>query len=162
MIERQTINGREATIAYIDRDFNPVDKDTPGHIAKVVFDDGEVLFLLSPEQDDGFEHEHAPEAWDRHRKKHAQYSAPKQLKIYGKPLHHWARALLGNDLKNIEQALQLGIKAGDSNTDLAHRVIGSRKHNGRNGVTEITRQHILHLGRGYLRRKARMAGPKTS
>jgi hypothetical protein len=100
-------------------------------------------------------HEHDAEAWNRHRAKHA----PKKLTIFGRDLNHWARSLLGNDLKNIESAIKNGILAGDSNTDIAHRVIGSRKHNGVNGMTEITRQHILHLGRGYLRKaKSRMRG----
>lgn len=80
-----------------------------------------------------------------------------ELKIYGRSLHFWARSILGNDLKNIESAIKLGVMAGDSNTDVAHRVIGSRKHNGVNGMTEITRHHILHLGKGYLRKQSRMS-----
>lgn len=103
-------------------------------------------------------HEHDADAWNQHRAKHA----PKQLKLFGRSLHHWARSILGNDLKNIESAIKNGILAGDSNTDIAHRVIGSRKHNGVNGMTEITRQHILHLGRGYLRKKTRNGPGKTS
>lgn len=82
-----------------------------------------------------------------------------ELKVYGRPLHHWARALAGHELTHIEKAIKAGLTAQDDNTAIAHRVIGSRRHNGVNGVTEITRQHILRLGRGYLRkRKTRMSG----
>jgi hypothetical protein len=102
--------------------------------------------------------EHDAASWNRHRAKHA----PKSLKVYGRSLSTWAREVLGQDLKRIETAIQLGVTSGDSNTDIAHRVIGSRKHNGINGMTEVTRQHILALGRGYLRkRKTRMSGAST-
>lgn len=164
MIERQTIDGREATIAYLDADFNPVDKDTPGHYAKILFDDGDMLLLRSqtaaPKEQDGFDdyHQHDAKSWNRHRAKHVS----KPLKIHGRDLHYWARALLGNDLKNIESAIKNGLLAGESNTDIAHRVIGSRKHNGANGMTEITRQHVIALGRGYLRKKSRNGPGKTS
>jgi hypothetical protein len=47
MIERQTIGGREATIAYTDSQFNPTDKTTATQV-KVIFDDGEVIFLVVP------------------------------------------------------------------------------------------------------------------
>jgi hypothetical protein len=80
-------------------------------------------------------------------------------KIYGKSLNHWAREVCGQDLKRIESAIKLGLSAQDDHMMIAHRVIGSRRHNGINGMTEITRQHILQLGRGYLRkRKNRMSG----
>lgn len=48
MIERQSIDGRLATIAYFGPDFAPVDKTVPGHYAKVLFDDGEMVILKSP------------------------------------------------------------------------------------------------------------------
>lgn len=47
MIERTTIEGRAATVAYIKRDFTPADKDT-WEYAKVLFDDGEMVLLASP------------------------------------------------------------------------------------------------------------------
>lgn len=46
MIEQQTIDGREATIAYMDMDWNPVGKDD-AELVKIVFDDGEMLFLTT-------------------------------------------------------------------------------------------------------------------
>jgi len=48
MIEQQTINGRKATIAYIGENFVPATK-ADFKYAKVMFDDGELLFLLAPE-----------------------------------------------------------------------------------------------------------------
>ncbi len=44
MIERQKLDGRMATIAYLNEDFTPGDRDAP--YAKVIFDDGNMLFLI--------------------------------------------------------------------------------------------------------------------
>jgi hypothetical protein len=100
------------------------------------------------------EHEHDGVAWDRHRR------APRKLKIHGHELAHWARNIAAQDAERIHSAISVGLTAGEDNTDIAHRVIGSRRMNGVNGATEITRQHILRLGKGLLhKRKARMASP---
>jgi len=48
MIERTMINGRPCTVAYIRNDFTPADKDT-FDLVKVLFDDGEVVFLANPD-----------------------------------------------------------------------------------------------------------------
>lgn len=81
------------------------------------------------------------------------------LKIHGHELAHWARNIAAQDGDRIHSALSVGLTAGDDNTDIAHRVIGSRRINGVNGMTEITRQHILRLGKGLLQeRKTRMRG----
>lgn len=44
MIERQVVQGRPATISYMTDNFEPSSKDA-ATLIKVVFDDGEVLFL---------------------------------------------------------------------------------------------------------------------
>lgn len=99
--------------------------------------------------------EHDAEAFNRHRAKHQ----PRRIKIGGHTLSTWARGLHANELRIMEMAIRSGIDAGMSNTDVAHNVIGSRRYNGSNGVTEITRQHILRLAKGYLqKRKSRMGG----
>ncbi|MHB1330305.1 MAG: hypothetical protein ACYC2K_19065 [Gemmatimonadales bacterium] len=51
MIERDVIDGRPATVAYIDLEFNPVDKDK-ATFCKIIFDDGDVIFgsITRPEQ----------------------------------------------------------------------------------------------------------------
>jgi hypothetical protein len=46
MIERQTIDGRDATIAYLTNKFAPATADTAQYV-KVIFDDGEMLFLVT-------------------------------------------------------------------------------------------------------------------
>ena len=132
MLERQTIDGRDATVAYFDDSFNPVDRDTPGCLVKVFFDDGETVVLRAP---DG------------------------KLKIHGYTLATWARAICHYDAQRIATAISVGLTAGEDNTDIAHRVIGSRRNNGVDGTTEITRQHVYRLGHGLLHeRKIRMGG----
>ncbi len=109
--------------------------------------------ISDPVVDDVEEHEHNGVAWDRHRR------APRNLKIHGHSLAAWARGIASQDAERIHTALSVGLTAGEDNTDIAHRVIGSRRNNGANGATEITRQHILRLGRGLLhKRKARLRG----
>jgi hypothetical protein len=101
------------------------------------------------------EHEHDGEAWDKHRHRTGK---KKKLKIHGHELAEWARNIAIQDAERIHTAISVGLTAGESNTDIAHRVIGSRRVNGSNGMTEVTRQHILRLGKGLLhKRKARMA-----
>ena len=51
MIERRVINGRPCSIAYFDENSKPVDKTTPGHYARILFDDGRMLTLKAPDSD---------------------------------------------------------------------------------------------------------------
>lgn len=50
MSEQTTIGGRGATIAYLTRSFEPATPET-FEIAKVIFDDGDVVFLTAPPHD---------------------------------------------------------------------------------------------------------------
>jgi len=110
--------------------------------------------LPLPSEDEGH-HEHEATAWDRHRR------APRKLKIHGHELATWARSIASMDAQRIATAISVGLTSGESNTDIAHRVVGTRRVNGVNGVTETTRQHIYRLGHGLLhKRKTRMAGRK--
>jgi hypothetical protein len=60
MIERQTVEGRAATVAYLNDKFGPVDKATAS-LVKVIFDDGAVLFLVpSKAQAQDFNPYHEP------------------------------------------------------------------------------------------------------
>jgi hypothetical protein len=100
--------------------------------------------------------EHDGEAWAKHRLRTGQ---KKPLKIHGQHIAHWARAIAAQDANRIHTAISVGLTAGEDNTDIAHRVVGSRRLNGANGMTEITRQHIFRLGKGLLhKRKSRMSG----
>jgi len=47
MIEKQTIDDRKAAVAYLTKDLEPADKDA-AELIKVVFDDGETLWLTPP------------------------------------------------------------------------------------------------------------------
>jgi len=51
MIERQTIDGREAMVAYLTADMQPATKDD-WTLAKVIFTDGEVVFVTNVESDE--------------------------------------------------------------------------------------------------------------
>jgi hypothetical protein len=94
--------------------------------------------------------------------RHLRANLPGHVNIFGRSLATWASTLTTHDAMMIESAISIGLTSGDDNTDIAHRVIGSRRLNGSNGATEITRQHIIRLGRGYLRkRKSRMSGAST-
>ena len=50
MITRDTIEGRPATVAYINDRFEPVSADD-ATMVKVIFDDGEVRFGIKSEKD---------------------------------------------------------------------------------------------------------------
>lgn len=45
MIEKTTVSGKPATVAYILRDFTPASKED-AEMAEVQFEDGEVVFLV--------------------------------------------------------------------------------------------------------------------
>ena len=51
MIERRVVNGRPCSIAYYDENSKPVDKTVPGHYARILFDDGDMLTLKAPDSD---------------------------------------------------------------------------------------------------------------
>lgn len=44
MIERQKVDGRDATVAYLNLDMEPTTVDD-AELVKVIFDDGQILFL---------------------------------------------------------------------------------------------------------------------
>jgi len=50
MIERTEVDGRPATVAYITGDFQPATKED-WELAKIIFDDGEVVFLVNKHPD---------------------------------------------------------------------------------------------------------------
>jgi hypothetical protein len=58
MIERSTLNDEPCTVAYLDDEFNPCDKDD-ATLAKVICDDGRIVWLSmrDPDADEGGEAE---------------------------------------------------------------------------------------------------------
>ena len=101
--------------------------------------------------------EHNAEAWAKHR----QRQKPRRIKIKGQTLATWARSLLNNEMRVVEMAIRSGLQHGMDNTDIAHLVIGSRRLNGKNGATEVTRQHILRLAKGYLHDEQKTSASAT-
>jgi hypothetical protein len=110
--------------------------------------------MSEPEVPEDERHEHDGNQWSKHRIRMGQ---KKTIKVHGHPLARWGRSIWEQDTQRIHTAISVGLSAGEEATDIAHRVIGSRRHNGANGATEITRQHIMALGRGLLqKRKSRL------
>jgi hypothetical protein len=133
MIERQTIGGRDATVAYLTSGFEPTTTDA-AQLVKVIFDDGETLFLR-------------PEG-----------PKPKGTQIMGHSLAAWAKSFADDDAHRIEAAIRNGLLSGMENTEVARRVVGSQRLAGVDGVTEITRRHIAALARVTLpKRKPKRA-----
>lgn len=113
------------------------------------------MSVTLPIPDEGH-HEHEAGAWHKHRVRTGQ---KKPLRIHGHLLATWARSIAQQDAQRIATAISVGLTSGLDNTDIAHRVIGSRRNNGADGATEVTRQHIYRLGHGLLqKRKSRMSG----
>ena len=72
MIKRETINGRQATVCYMLDDFTPVDTPAEATLVKVVFDDGNVLFLVPADpvqKEDITDDDSVPNSGKKKRKK---------------------------------------------------------------------------------------------
>jgi hypothetical protein len=52
MIERTKVEGREAMVAYMDEDWNPVDDKADAALIKIIFDDGEIRFAVPAKSED--------------------------------------------------------------------------------------------------------------
>jgi hypothetical protein len=74
---------------------------------------------------------------------------PKELRGY--TYAQWAAYFIATDLARIDNAIRTGLIAGQSNTEIARRIVGSQGVNGVDGVTEITRQQLSHLARGAIK-----------
>lgn len=104
-------------------------------------------------------HEHDEAAWEKHRGRFA----PKRITVHGQSLATWAKVLINAEAARVSSALSIGISQGLDPFEIGHKIVGSRKLNGSNGVTEITRQNILRIGAGFLRkRKIGMARVKPN
>lgn len=139
MIERQTIDGRDVTVAYLTRDWQPATKDNHD-LAKLLFDDGEMI-LLTGNSDDP----------DKFLREHATDDKPTTASILGRTYAQWAKILLADDLSRIDSAIRNGLTEGIDNTEIARKVVGSQGLNGVDGVTEITRRRIARLGHAAIK-----------
>ena len=127
MIERQTIDGRDASVAYLTNKFAPATADTAQY-AKVLFDDGDMLFLATG----------VPPAKDA-------------TTIHGVTLAGWAGHIAGADADRIDKAVRTGLIGGLDNTEIARAVVGSAALNGIDGMTAVTRHHISQLARAAIK-----------
>jgi hypothetical protein len=62
--------------------------------------------------------------------------------FHGRTLAQWFQDAADDDAKRIRQAIYLGVAAGESPAAIARRVVGTAKAMGRDGVTQISRNHI--------------------
>lgn len=171
MIEQQIIDGRPATVAYINGDFTPAGKSAPA-LVKVLFDDGEVVFLATggggadaesgdeaatfnrhrgqyisaDERAHRLETQAESDAWLRHRAKQIPAKVLRTPTVLGRSYAQWAKILLADDLSRIDNAIRIGLTEGFDNAEIARKVVGSISLNGVDGTTEITRQRIARLG----------------
>lgn len=60
----------------------------------------------------------------------------------GRVLREWARSLRATDLKRIEDQIKIGITQGETGPAISRRIIGTRRFQGRDGVTQLTRRNI--------------------
>ena len=127
MIERQTIDGRDASVAYLTNKFAPATADTAQYV-KVLFDDGEMILLAT-----GIPPAKGPTL------------------IHGQSLAGWAAHISREDIKRLDNAVRTGLIGGLDNTEIARSVVGSANINGIDGMTAVTRHHISQLARAVIR-----------
>lgn len=68
------------------------------------------------------------------------------------PLARWAHYFAQQDTKAIDAAIQSALAIGDDSAEIARKVVGSMHLNGVDGVTELTRHKLAHLGRAAIKR----------
>jgi len=71
--------------------------------------------------------------------------------IMSHTLAWWAQYFAKDDLARIDNAVRTGLIAGQDNTEIARRVVGSQGVGGIDGVTEVTRHRITYLGRAAVK-----------
>ena len=117
MIERQTIAGRPATVAYIGMNFEPASRAAYAY-ARVLFDDGNSMFLVGP----------------------------KPQLITGRSYAAHAARIARDDHNRIDKAIRVGLIGGLDSAEIARKVIGNANLNGTDGETEVTRRKVARLG----------------
>jgi hypothetical protein len=127
MIFRQTIDGRDATIAYLTNKFAPAAPDA-AQFVKVLFDDGEMIILAT-----------------------GIPPAKRGVTIHGHSLAAWASHIAAADINRLDKTIRTCVMAGLDNTEVARAVVGSMKLQGVDGATEVTRHHISQLARTAIR-----------
>jgi hypothetical protein len=75
----------------------------------------------------------------------------KNPEIKGRSLAQWASWIAATDQKVVDNAIKIGLTGGLDNTEIARKVIGSLELRGADGATEVTRQHIIRIGRAAIK-----------
>jgi len=75
------------------------------------------------------------------------------FRVAGNSLAAWAAYLARDDKSRIDNAIRSGLIGGLNNVAIARKVVGSAGVRGIDGVTEITRQRVAHLGRAANKRR---------
>lgn len=65
----------------------------------------------------------------------------------GRVLREWARDVASSDIRRINDQVNIGLVQGETPAQLARRVVGSARLNGRDGVTQITRRNAEAITR---------------
>ena len=65
----------------------------------------------------------------------------------GRTLKEWASSIAEEDLRRIENAIRVGMVAGESSAEIARRVVGTARLRGVDGVTEISRRAAASISR---------------
>lgn len=60
----------------------------------------------------------------------------------GRVLKDWAKTMAADDIRRIQNAVQVGMAAGETTDNIVRRVIGTKAMNGADGVTEMTRKQV--------------------
>jgi hypothetical protein len=150
-IDRTTVNGRPASVAYIHADYTPATKDD-WDLANVMFDDGGSVTLTNQTSPKDAAIRGAAEgaAFTRHRMKHKKPYGVEKLPgppkgIGGVSYARLAARLSRQDLSRIKNMIRTGLLAGKDGPTIARMVIGSMGVNGVDGVTEFTRKQLVRL-----------------
>lgn len=65
----------------------------------------------------------------------------------GRTLREWARKIQADDLARLDSAIKIGVVQGETNDQIARRLVGSARLRGRDGVTQVTRNQAEALTR---------------
>lgn len=65
----------------------------------------------------------------------------------GRTLREWARQIQTDDVRRIDSAIKIGITQGETNNQIARRLVGTARLRGQDGVTQITRRQAAALTR---------------
>ncbi len=129
MIERHIFDGRLAWIGYLDANWKACAKGSET-IVKVIFDDGEILFLT-----------------------HEGNKPPAQRgpMLDGKSLAMHAKEHYADEVRRIETVIRSGVLGGLDGHQIAGRVVGTHMLRGADGVTAGTRQKLARLARSHVK-----------